>query len=144
MNESLCFHYFHLPCACLSVFYFGAVPQCETYSKLKQNERFPLLGEYHWRQRVWSEIRMDGCECFCFHLIAGQQFLVRPDMCVSHHEPIDTRYLCLLCQRMLSNDECYAHVFSREHVTVFLVSIFIYFSLKYSSFFAFVSWKICH
>ncbi|XP_027143002.1 uncharacterized protein LOC104922109 isoform X4 [Larimichthys crocea] len=69
------------------------VPRCETYSKLKQNERFPLL---------------------------GQQFLVRPDMCVSHHEPIDTRYLCLLCQRMLSNDECYAHVFSREHIAAFL------------------------
>ncbi|TKS88453.1 hypothetical protein D9C73_023117 [Collichthys lucidus] len=68
-----------------------------------------------------SEIRMDGCECFWFHLIAGQQFLVRPDMYVSHHEPIETRYLCLLCQRTLSNDECYAHVFSREHIAAFLV-----------------------
>lgn len=44
-----------------------------------------------------------------------------------HSEDLDVAFLCLLCKRTLSNKESYAHVFSREHVTSFLVSIFICF-----------------
>ncbi|XP_051246992.1 uncharacterized protein LOC127358160 isoform X3 [Dicentrarchus labrax] len=68
------------------------VPRCETYSKLKENERFPLL---------------------------GQQFLVMYDMVKQHQSP-GVGFLCLLCKRRLSDEECYAHVFSREHVATFL------------------------
>ncbi|XP_051246988.1 uncharacterized protein LOC127358158 isoform X2 [Dicentrarchus labrax] len=68
------------------------VPQCETYSKLKENERFPLL---------------------------GLQFLVMHDM-VKQHQSLGVGFLCLLCKRRLSDEECHAHVFSREHVATFL------------------------
>ncbi|XP_039977236.1 uncharacterized protein LOC120786131 isoform X2 [Xiphias gladius] len=69
------------------------VPRCETYSKLKQNERFPLL---------------------------GKQFLVMHHVCLRRHQSTNVGFLCLLCQRRLSDGECYAHVFSREHVATFL------------------------
>ncbi|XP_031179178.2 uncharacterized protein LOC116067032 isoform X4 [Sander lucioperca] len=69
------------------------VPQRETYSKLQQNERFPLL----------------GC-----------QFLVMHDVCVKRDQLTEVGFLCLLCERRLLDNECYAHVFSREHVATFL------------------------
>ncbi|XP_034747549.1 uncharacterized protein LOC117956555 isoform X2 [Etheostoma cragini] len=71
----------------------SAVPQRETYSKLQQNERFPLL---------------------------GFQFLVMHDVCVKRDQLTEVGFLCLLCERRLSDDECYAHVFSWEHVATFL------------------------
>lgn len=52
---------------------------------------------------------------------------------VMHHkselryEDTDVVFLCFLCERTLSNEESYAHVFSREHIASFLVSIFICF-----------------
>ncbi|XP_054461818.1 uncharacterized protein LOC129097110 isoform X3 [Anoplopoma fimbria] len=70
------------------------VPPCETYSKLKENERFPLL---------------------------GRQFLVMHDVCVRGQQPT-VGFLCLLCKRKLSEDECYAHEFSRKHIAAFLDS----------------------
>ncbi|XP_041811634.1 uncharacterized protein LOC121619800 isoform X2 [Chelmon rostratus] len=69
------------------------VPRCETNSKLQQNERFPLL---------------------------GQQFMVMHDVCSKWHPFTTVAFLCLLCKRSLSDKECYAHVFSREHVSAFL------------------------
>ncbi|XP_070841167.1 uncharacterized protein [Chaetodon trifascialis] len=69
------------------------VPRCETNSKLQQNERFPLL---------------------------GQQFMVMHDVYSTRHQSTKVAFLCLLCGRILSDMECYAHVFSREHVTAFL------------------------
>ncbi|XP_039676067.1 uncharacterized protein LOC120571276 isoform X2 [Perca fluviatilis] len=82
--ERLDLHHTHLKCE---------VPQRETYSKLQQNERFPLL----------------GC-----------QFVVRHDVCVKRDQLTEVGFLCLLCERRLLDDECYAHVFSREHVATFL------------------------
>ncbi|XP_040909511.1 uncharacterized protein LOC121192035 isoform X2 [Toxotes jaculatrix] len=69
------------------------VPQCETYSKLQQNERFPLL---------------------------GKQFMVMHDVCIRRHQSTELGFLCLLCERRLVDGECYAHVFSRQHVAKFL------------------------
>ncbi|XP_045914088.1 uncharacterized protein LOC123976198 isoform X3 [Micropterus dolomieu] len=69
------------------------VPRCETYSKLQQNERFPLL---------------------------GHQFMVSYSVAVKWHPSTERESLCLLCERKLSKDEYYAHVFSREHVGTFL------------------------
>ncbi|XP_053190232.1 uncharacterized protein LOC128374032 [Scomber japonicus] len=69
------------------------VPPCETYSKLQENDRFPLL---------------------------GKQFLVRHEVRFSHHRPTEMAFLCLLCAKRLSGDECDAHVFSWEHVVTFL------------------------
>nr|XP_046273008.1 uncharacterized protein LOC124074298 isoform X2 [Scatophagus argus] len=69
------------------------VPLIQTYRKLHQNERFPLL---------------------------GLQFLVMYDLCIKQHQTAEVAFLCLLCARKLSNEECYAHVFSREHVATFL------------------------
>ncbi|XP_076610681.1 uncharacterized protein LOC143335276 [Chaetodon auriga] len=69
------------------------VPRCETNSKLQQNERFPLL---------------------------GQQFMVMHDAYSTRHQSTKVAFLCLLCGRSLSDMECYAHVFSLEHVTAFL------------------------
>ncbi|XP_026155855.1 uncharacterized protein LOC113126186 isoform X2 [Mastacembelus armatus] len=69
------------------------VPQRKTYTKLDQNERFPLL---------------------------GNQFLVMYDACDRWCPSTEVRILCLLCKRILSDTECYAHVFSREHVATFL------------------------
>ncbi|XP_018553104.1 uncharacterized protein LOC108897799 isoform X2 [Lates calcarifer] len=65
------------------------VPKRETYSKLKQNERFPLL---------------------------GKKFLVMH----SCHQHTKVGFLCLLCERRLSDGENESHVFSREHVAAFL------------------------
>ncbi|XP_067357975.1 uncharacterized protein [Channa argus] len=67
------------------------VPRRETYSKLQQNERFPLL---------------------------GQQFIVMYSVGQNHSTKV--AFLCLLCERTLSDIECHAHVFSREHVEKFL------------------------
>ncbi|KAK2830332.1 hypothetical protein Q5P01_018263 [Channa striata] len=67
------------------------VPHRETYSKLQQNERFPLL---------------------------GQQFIVMYN--VEQKQSTKVAFLCLLCERTLSDIECHAHVFSREHVKHFL------------------------
>ncbi|XP_054873851.1 uncharacterized protein LOC111578356 isoform X3 [Amphiprion ocellaris] len=69
----------------------GEVPPCETYSKLQENERFPLL---------------------------GKQFLVR--WFYDDGETQQSGSLCLLCKRLLSDIEFYAHVFSQEHVAAFL------------------------
>ncbi|KAG7237833.1 hypothetical protein INR49_031846 [Caranx melampygus] len=70
------------------------VPHCETYSKLKENERFPLL---------------------------GKQFLVMHDTLRRHDATeVEVGFLCLLCERRLSDPEFYAHEFSREHVAKFL------------------------
>ncbi|XP_042292107.1 uncharacterized protein LOC121913511 [Thunnus maccoyii] len=69
------------------------VPPCEPYSKLKENERFPLL---------------------------GKQFLVKHNAYNRQHQSTEVRFLCLLCERRLSKDECYAHLFSWEHVATFL------------------------
>ncbi|XP_068584788.1 uncharacterized protein [Cebidichthys violaceus] len=68
------------------------IPLCETYSKLKDNERFPLL---------------------------GRQFLVMHDFRVTGQQPM-VGFLCLLCERRLSDDECYAHEFSRKHIATFI------------------------
>ncbi|XP_037651821.1 uncharacterized protein LOC119503881 isoform X6 [Sebastes umbrosus] len=69
------------------------VPKCETYSKLQQNERFPLL---------------------------GGQFLVMHDICIKGQQTTDVGFLCLLCCRRLSDDECYTHLFSLQHVAEFI------------------------
>ncbi|KAM8767558.1 uncharacterized protein AB9X84_006383 isoform 3-T3 [Acanthopagrus schlegelii] len=72
------------------------VPRRETFSKLEQNERFPLL---------------------------GQKFRVMHDVCVKRHQSTpdtEVAFLCLLCERRLSDQECYGHTFSREHVATFL------------------------
>ncbi|KAF3707484.1 hypothetical protein EXN66_Car000657 [Channa argus] len=71
---------------------YEKVPRRETYSKLQQNERFPLL---------------------------GQQFIVMYSVGQNHSTKV--AFLCLLCERTLSDIECHAHVFSREHVEKFLV-----------------------
>ncbi|XP_034400918.1 uncharacterized protein LOC117738883 isoform X2 [Cyclopterus lumpus] len=68
------------------------VPPCETYSKLKENNRFPLL---------------------------GRQFLVIHEVCVLGQQPT-AAFLCLLCQRRLSEEEFYAHEFSRNHIATFI------------------------
>ncbi|XP_051811692.1 uncharacterized protein LOC110968508 isoform X7 [Acanthochromis polyacanthus] len=67
------------------------VPSCQTYSKLQENKRFPLL---------------------------GYQFLVR--WFYDDGEAQQSGSLCLLCKRLLSDKEFYAHIFSREHVAAFL------------------------
>ncbi|XP_030597588.1 uncharacterized protein LOC115788621 isoform X3 [Archocentrus centrarchus] len=69
------------------------VPPCQTYSKLQQNEPFPLL---------------------------GMQFVVMYDLFDKRPDSPEAGFLCLLCERRLSNDECHDHVFSREHVAKFL------------------------
>nr|XP_040044639.1 uncharacterized protein LOC120826429 isoform X3 [Gasterosteus aculeatus aculeatus] len=68
------------------------VPPCETYSKLKENDRFPLL---------------------------GRQFLVMHNIC-SKGQPPTKGFLCLLCERKLSDEEFYAHEFSRRHIATFI------------------------
>ncbi|XP_056877562.1 uncharacterized protein LOC130518737 isoform X2 [Takifugu flavidus] len=70
-----------------------SVPSCKTYRKLNNSDRFPLL---------------------------GQEFLVMHNVSGPYSEDLDVAFLCLLCKRTLSNEESYAHVFSREHVTSFL------------------------
>ncbi|XP_029299560.1 uncharacterized protein LOC115016032 [Cottoperca gobio] len=72
---------------------YRKVPERETYSKLKQNERFPLL---------------------------GSRFLVMHSKSDRNTKHVEMGFLCLLCQRTLSGEECHAHVFSREHVARFL------------------------
>ncbi|XP_029370103.1 uncharacterized protein LOC115051010 isoform X2 [Echeneis naucrates] len=71
------------------------VPHCETYRKLRQNERFPIL---------------------------GRSFLVMYVISIRGHEEV--AFLCLLCEKKLSDAECYAHDFSKEHVTKFLNSFY--------------------
>ncbi|KAM8839956.1 uncharacterized protein AB9W97_000965 isoform 2-T2 [Spinachia spinachia] len=68
------------------------VPPCETYSKLKENDRFPLL---------------------------GRQFLVMHNICIQGQPPTKG-FLCMLCQRRLSDEEFYAHEFSRRHIAMFI------------------------
>ncbi|XP_060914942.1 uncharacterized protein LOC132990618 isoform X2 [Labrus mixtus] len=69
------------------------VPKCETFSKLKENERFPLL---------------------------GRQFMAMHYLYDRLHQPTEVAFLCMLCRRRLSDQECHAHVFSREHITLFI------------------------
>uniref|UniRef100_UPI0037E8A24F mucin-4-like isoform X2 n=1 Tax=Semicossyphus pulcher TaxID=241346 RepID=UPI0037E8A24F len=69
------------------------IPPRETRSKLKDGDRFPLL---------------------------GRQFLAKHGSNVAQHQPTKVSFLCLLCERRLSDDECYAHVFSREHIKTFI------------------------
>ena len=61
---------------------------------------------------------------FLHLIIVGKQFLVRHEVRFSHHRPTEMAFLCLLCAKRLSGDECDAHVFSWEHVVTFLVSVF--------------------
>lgn len=67
-----------------------------------------------------------GINSFCLFFV-GQEFLVMHNVSEPHSEDLDVAFLCLLCKRTLSNKESFAHVFSREHVRSFLVSIFIRF-----------------
>ncbi|XP_078146667.1 uncharacterized protein LOC139915865 [Centroberyx gerrardi] len=69
------------------------VPKCDTICKPGKSQRFPVL---------------------------GQQFLVAHSIATKWRQPTDWGFLCLLCQRRLSEDESRAHVFSREHVEMFL------------------------
>ncbi|XP_065803873.1 serine-rich adhesin for platelets-like isoform X2 [Labrus bergylta] len=69
------------------------VPKCETFSKLKENESFPLL---------------------------GRQFIAMHYLYDRLHQPTEVAFLCMLCRRRLSDQECHAHVFSREHITLFI------------------------
>ncbi|KAJ4928268.1 hypothetical protein JOQ06_016060, partial [Pogonophryne albipinna] len=71
------------------------VPERETYRKLKQNEIFPQLGSH---------------------------FLVIYPSCTKELPLTKKGYVCLLCERRLFGDECYAHVFSFDHVATFLES----------------------
>ncbi|KAF3833844.1 hypothetical protein F7725_025048 [Dissostichus mawsoni] len=71
------------------------VPERETYSKLKENEIFPLLGSH---------------------------FLVIYPRCAKELPLTRKGYVCLLCERRLFGDECCAHVFSFDHVATFLES----------------------
>lgn len=111
-------------------FYVCAVPPRETNSKLRQNERFPLLGGYYWRGKKKTkhenmpEIRgaLWMFLTFLNLIVAGRHFLVMP---VVRHRPTEVGFLCLLCETDLSEDTFCAHVFSRQHVAIFLVSIFI-------------------
>lgn len=57
---------------------------------------------------------------------AGQEFLVMHQVSELQCEDTEAALLCLLCERTLSDWESYAHVFSGEHVTMFLVSTFIF------------------
>ena len=115
---------------CLIIFilhrvcYAGAVPQCETYDK--QNGRFPLLGEYDWKEKVLPEIRSALWMFLTLPplVVPGKQFLVTFDQCVIRHQSMDMGFPCLLCERRLSGCEFYAHVFGWEHVKHFLVSNF--------------------
>ncbi|KAM4550343.1 uncharacterized protein V3H82_019485 [Fundulus diaphanus] len=68
------------------------VPKCKKYSKLHQNEKFPLL---------------------------GQQFLVAHDVVVRPNR-LMVGCVCFLCEKRLLKEETEAHVFSQEHVTTFL------------------------
>ncbi|XP_071401801.1 uncharacterized protein [Centroberyx affinis] len=69
------------------------VPKCDTIGKPGKSQRFPVL---------------------------GQQFLVAHSIANKRHQPTDWGFLCLLCKRRLSEDDSRAHVFSREHVEMFL------------------------
>ncbi|XP_019206427.1 uncharacterized protein LOC102078555 isoform X1 [Oreochromis niloticus] len=69
------------------------VPPCQTYSKLQGNESFPLL---------------------------GIEFIVMYDLFVKEPNSPEAHFLCLLCERRLSEHECHDHIFSREHVAKFL------------------------
>ncbi|KAK5911292.1 hypothetical protein CgunFtcFv8_005482 [Champsocephalus gunnari] len=71
------------------------VPERQTYSKLKQNGIFPQLGSH---------------------------FLVIYPSCTKELPLTKKGYVCLLCERRLFGDECYAHVFSFHHVATFLES----------------------
>ncbi|KAF7664907.1 hypothetical protein LDENG_00160860 [Lucifuga dentata] len=72
------------------------VPSRDTFRNTKYNSKFPLL---------------------------GQEFLVKHSACDPWYSSIVWAFLCLLCQRRLSEDECHAHVFSQEHVAKFLESV---------------------
>ncbi|KAM6974868.1 uncharacterized protein LKV04_016385 [Tautogolabrus adspersus] len=41
-------------------------------------------------------------------------------VCDRLHQPTEVAFLCMLCRRRLSDQECYAHVFGREHITTFI------------------------
>ncbi|CAJ1084067.1 uncharacterized protein LOC117827761 isoform X2 [Xyrichtys novacula] len=69
------------------------VPCSETCTKLRDNERFPLL---------------------------GREFLTVYEVSFSPHQHIEEVILCTLCRRKLSNQECWAHVFSRKHIETFI------------------------
>ncbi|XP_023815903.1 uncharacterized protein LOC101157957 isoform X1 [Oryzias latipes] len=77
---------YHMPLKC-------EVPKKQTFSKLQQNEKFPLL---------------------------GMQFLVVYNALSSDWESVQKNPLCLLCKRKLTQNEYPVHVFSWEHVMLFL------------------------
>ncbi|XP_057683507.1 uncharacterized protein LOC130910324 isoform X5 [Corythoichthys intestinalis] len=69
------------------------IPPCQTYSQCFENKTFPIL---------------------------GHNFIVSYEC---SHPSCDSMYdslLCLMCGRLLVNQEDYAHVFSWEHVSTFL------------------------
>lgn len=49
--------------------------------------------------------------------------IIYTDVPEPENEFLRVRFLCLLCERKLLEEEFYGHVFSREHVENFLVSI---------------------
>ncbi|XP_075995460.1 uncharacterized protein LOC142989701 [Genypterus blacodes] len=69
------------------------VPWVETFGHFKHNQDFPLL---------------------------GQEFIVEYNVCNQLFPFGGWAYLCLLCTRKLSEEECHAHIFSREHIVTFL------------------------
>lgn len=74
----------------------------------------------------WRD-QLHYCIYLFSHFIAGQEFMIMHHKSELQYEDTDVVFLCLLCERTLSNEESYAHVFSREHIASFLVSISICF-----------------
>lgn len=59
----------------------------------------------------------------CYLMFPGQEFIVKHNVCEEQFTSRHWAFLCLLCERRLSEEEYFTHVFSREHVTKFLVSM---------------------
>ncbi|XP_037119600.1 uncharacterized protein LOC119130115 isoform X2 [Syngnathus acus] len=70
-----------------------SVPACQTFSRLHERKTFPLL---------------------------GRNFLVSHEVHDAARHATYNSVLCLLCGRRLTDQEGYAHVFSWEHVVMFL------------------------
>lgn len=114
---------------------FPAVPRRETLSRLQDNEKFPLLGK-QGRKGTRAGRRLlllpvpplpfffpPFRSCATSSVAAGEQFIVKYN--VSSCKETALGSLCLLCSRKLLKSELPAHVFSREHVLAFLVSLVV-------------------
>lgn len=119
----------HLICAYLSIFMslqFHGVKHSANLNKMRD---FLCLVSTTGEEWVLPEIRRALDVFLTVQLIiSGEKFRVMHDVCVKRHQSTpdtEVAFLCLLCERRLSNQECYAHTFSREHVATFLVSILI-------------------